>query len=397
MKEITKKLDILWQTCGLLLFFLLVFPVWQGFSAPLESSRWGFRLDLPEDYEFTGGDGREKFSFSSTGGAFLDLAVYPAGGGGSAYGTVELLAEDTARRLRNRGERSGFEYRQKKAVLLELRFLHPEGTEVSGWGLCVELGTGGGNASQKGLLLVLAYGPASRQDLQIFHLSALDSISPAPEDRLAPGPVTEFGYPQGEARAVKLAGLDVSARIFDGDEEAAQALVDREFAVLGRYAGSPLWQQAWTRFYRAIYRDSFDRLAEAAFALERHWHSAGEAANRALAEKALAWVQTFDYERDPSGSDFVNLISAAVSGRGDCDSRALLWAIILGHADISSAIMVSREYSHAMGLAEIPGSGARFDTGGKKWLVAETTAKVALGLIAQDMSDPANWLGIIFE
>jgi hypothetical protein len=75
----------------------------------------------------------------------------------------------------------------------------------------------------------------------------------------------------------------------------------------------------------------------------------------------------------------------------------MLWAIILAQTNINTAIMVSRNHSHAMGLADIAGIGARFEAGGTRWLVAETTAKVEIGLIAQDVSDIESWLGIIFE
>jgi hypothetical protein len=116
-----------------------------------------------------------------------------------------------------------------------------------------------------------------------------------------------------------------------------------------------------------------------------------------LAQKALTFVQGFKYERHLDGSDFVNLVSAVTDGRGDCDSRVMLWAIILANADIRAAIMVSRNHSHAMGLADIAGTGARFEAHGTKWLVAESTDHVDIGLIAQDISDIESWLGVIFE
>jgi hypothetical protein len=55
-----------------------------------------------------------------------------------------------------------------------------------------------------------------------------------------------------------------------------------------------------------------------------------------------------------------------------------------------------------MGLADIAGEGARFpmkreDGGGEtKWLVAETTAPVPLGLIGEGVSEITKWLGISF-
>jgi hypothetical protein len=150
-----------------------------------------------------------------------------------------------------------------------------------------------------------------------------------------------------------------------------------------------------------VYRDSFDRLADIAFVLERKWQ-AGEPGSpepdrRELASRALRWVQSFAYERDLLGSDFVNLVSAALENRGDCDSRALLWAVILNHANIEAALMVSGEYRHAMGLAILEGPGARFEFLNRKWLVAETTASVDIGLIGRDLSEISRWMGILFE
>jgi hypothetical protein len=229
--------------------------------------------------------------------------------------------------------------------------------------------------------------------------------------------MTEFAFPRENPRRTALAGTQAAALIDGIDAEAAQSLADREFEVLRRYAEGPKWKEAWIRFYRMIYRDAWDRLADAAFSLERSWNrdaakseggasrpdreagpESGDAAGAdwETAARALAWVQSFAYERDLLGSDFVNPVSAAVEGRGDCDSRAVLWAVVLGHANIPAAIMVSKEYSHAMGLADIDGPGARFEEGGKKWLVAETTARVAPGLIAADKADPAKWMGVTF-
>jgi hypothetical protein len=74
----------------------------------------------------------------------------------------------------------------------------------------------------------------------------------------------------------------------------------------------------------------------------------------------------------------------------------MLWAILMQQANIPAAIMVSAEYSHAMGLGDISGTGARFEFAEKKWLVAETTSKVGLGLINQKMSNIEGWLGIVF-
>ncbi|GHV25317.1 hypothetical protein AGMMS4952_02780 [Spirochaetia bacterium] len=373
-------------------------------AEPIVSPSWDFRIDLPGEYEYVAGDGKDKFTFHSSGGAIFEIAVYPPGNR-PAYPTPQVLAADIQKRLRNNGEISDFEYRNRKAVLLELDFSTGQGSRLSGWGLCLELET-----REKGtpLLLALAYGDAGKAELQALHLSALDSLAPSVGDRRTPGPVTEYAYPRGNRIRVSPAGLNLEAYVREQDREGAQALVEREFEVLKRSADpqdSPRWKSAWARFYRIIYRDSFSRLSEIAFALERHWAAAApdrdivsnEQAPGDLAGKALKWVQNFTYERDLTGSDFVNLVSAAIDGRGDCDSRSMLWAIIMEQANVPAAIMVSADYSHAMGLIDIPGPGARFELDGTRWLVAETTAAVNLGRIEQKMSDPTYWLGIIFQ
>jgi hypothetical protein len=371
---------------------------------PLVSPTWGFRIDPPEDYDYVSGDGRDKFSFQTPEGAYFELAVYPPAAHPAArtgYPGLEALAADAAARLNNRGETSVFDYRNRKAVLMELDFPVPataqggSGPRSTGWALCMELEDRGAGTP---LILALAFGPADRKELGILHLSALDSLAVREGDSRYPGPITEFAYPRGERIRVSPAGTELEASIRRNDPQAAQALVDREFEALRRQADSPRWQQAWARFYRAIHRDSYSRLSEVAPALLRRWSqsaAAGEAAD--LAGQALGWVQSFAYERNFMGSDFVNPVSAALEGRGDCDSRAMLWAIILEQADIPAAIMVSAHYGHAMGLADLEGAGARFDWAGRQWLVAETTATTPLGRIGQKVSDSAYWLGIVFQ
>jgi transglutaminase-like putative cysteine protease len=264
---------------------------------------------------------------------------------------------------------------------------------MSGWALFFELEA---QNNAEPMLLAMAYGPAERQELQLLHFSALDSLAPTGAARLNPGPIMEYAYPRERRVRAEVFGLGVEAWIFEEDAEAAQALVDREFDVLRRYENAPNWREAWIRFYRMIYRDSFERLIDIAFQVERKLNVPSRE-NRDLAEQILFWVQSFEYERNFEGSDFVNAVSAATEGRGDCDSRAMLWAAVLRQAGIPSGIMVSRNYSHAMGLAELDGAGARFEVDGQRLLVAETTARVGIGLIGETVSDIEYWLGILFE
>jgi hypothetical protein len=374
------------------IFFLLVFIPFFAFAESMYSPTWGFFLDLPEGYEYTDGDEKNRFSFIGPGEAMFDLVVYSHSFGN--YDAITELVGDVNRRIENSGEVDYFQYNDKRAAIIQLNFMN-----FSGWGLCVELERPAG-AGPRPMLLALAYGPAGRSDLELFHISALDSISPSTAERRYPGPLIEYSYPRGEPRRTAIAASGLSAIIRENDAEAAQVLIEREFRILQAYFHSPNWQEAWKRYYRFIYRDSYDRIADAVSVIAQNFggytvRSDGE--KTAFAQRALSFVQGFAYERDLNGSDFLNLVTTVTEGRGDCDSRAMLWAVLLTSANIRSAIMVSRQYSHAMGLADISGTGARFDFLETRWLVAETTANVNIGLIASDVNDPSHWLGVIFE
>ena len=378
----------------LLVLFLVAAPAFLS-AQQLLSPTWGFSLDLPPGYVYVDGNAFDRFSFEGPSGAMFDMVVY-----NGVFLNVEDMINDVNRRLGNAGNVSFFEYGGRTAAIVELDF-----GGLEGWGLGLELES----LEEWGtppLLLALAYAPAGTENVDLLHISALNSIVPTPADARRPGPVMEFAFPRGELVEMPLAGdLGLTAMFRENDAYAAQMLVDQEFLVLTLYQFSPHWQEAWIRFYRAIHRDSWDRVADAAFQIERHLNRGGGAelgiapgeSDRAFAQRALAFVQGFYYERDLEGSDFVNMVTAVIEGRGDCDSRAMLWAMILAQANIPAAIMVSRHYSHAMGLADVPGPGARFEAGGVRWLVAETTSEVDIGLIAAHKSSVENWLGVIFE
>jgi len=357
------------------------------FSESLYSPSWGFLIDLPEGYEYTDGNDRDRYSFSGPGGAMFDIVVY-----NGVYRTMKELVDDVNRRLNNSGEFDFFEYNGRQAAIIRLNF-----NRFNGWGFCVELSSSGGAALP--MLLALAYGPAGMDELELFHVSALDSICPSREERYYPGPLIEYSYPRGGSKPVTLKN-GITASIRENDEEAAQVLIEREFLILTNYIDTQYWKEAWLRYYRFVYRDSWNRILNPVSALVNNLggrNAGNDETKRAFAQKALSFVQGFNYERNLTESDFINLVTAVVDGVGDCDSRSMLWAIILAQADIHSAIMVSPYYNHAMGLAEIGGAGARFQADGIGWLVAETTDKVDIGLIGQDLSDPQYWIGVLFN
>jgi hypothetical protein len=283
-------------------------------------------------------------------------------------------------------------------------------------------------------------------------LSALDSFSLSRETRLFPGPVSQFymgGLPQDVATAAgggitgvtagdtaegSAGGSAGSGRAPAGSQsasaeialpsgdrfalppyvasemtrEASQVLIEREARVLSAYAPqpgesarigdgpAPPWAVAWRRYFRMIYRDSYDRLGSVAEALFLDLAAAG-VPREEMPARILEWLQSARYERTASLSDLMNPSSCLVAFAGDCDSLGLTYAIILDHLGFDAILMASIEYAHALVGVDVAGVGARFPFEGRQWLVAELTEEVGIGRIAEDMSDIGGWIGVTLD
>ncbi|MDX9898807.1 MAG: hypothetical protein RBT62_07800 [Spirochaetia bacterium] len=386
----------------------------------------GFSIDLPPGFEYIEGDGSTKFSFGSPDGQVrVDILAYPQ----DRFTDAKSGALDTTRRLSGRGNFHQFEYDSLEAAFGELSFGDGQ-SALKGYGLFINDARTPDEGSPYDLA-VLSYTLLENFDaLGDVVASAIDGFSPRFNHRAIPGPLgTASRALLGPNRLQKgsiqfgKAVLDVSWNPEEAD--VSQNLVEREYRVLCAYADTPLLvEEAMARFYRMVFRDAAPSLDRLALQMSAAWEtgawagltpasmlstegsvstatSAGPrfgapAQSREYASALLSWVQAFKYVRDPQGSDVVNSISAAFEGRGDCDSRALVLAILLRRENIESILMISLKHEHALAGIDAPGAGARFPYGDKLWLVAETTARVGIGLIDAGQSDPAAWIGIAF-
>ena len=161
---------IMIKHCLLFAAFLLV-PLVLVQAGPLFSPTWGFRLDIPEGYELSGGDGANQFSFSSPFESNLDIIIY------TGRASAAAVADELEQRLSNRGRKHVFTYNGREAALLELRITQGRNT-ISGWALCLELEARDRN--NKVFLAALAFGPDSAE-LQHVHLSVLEFCTVRPK------------------------------------------------------------------------------------------------------------------------------------------------------------------------------------------------------------------------
>lgn len=369
----------------------------------------GFCLDLPEGYAFAAPVADGKYQFvDATGQAFLSVVAYE----GSRFKGPAAMRDGVSRQLGARMALSALSFQGRDALFGSFSFSQ-SGTAYSGYALCLD-----GKADERDFL-ALSYSAASAfQPYRDFLASAIDSFSPDAAGLRLPGIVSWSQAPL-DSGADSLASLSYGGKslgfpVGKGWAAASQAFIEREARVLAAYGDEPgMWREAWKRYYRAIYRDSYRRLDGMAFVLgieiEKRAREGSSVAAEGLAgsrppdreyvEAVLSWVQGFRFTRLGTDSDLMNPIDCALKADGDCDARALLMAILLHHWNIDAGMAVSHEHAHAVALVDLPGApgfNAGIEADGKRYLVAETTATVKPGLIDEAQSDPAAWIGIKF-
>jgi len=370
---------------------LAIFVLAAALATPLAAKELatgqGASIDMPSGFTPGEGDGRTRFSYLDPAGEMeLDILIYEP----SRFSTAAAMAADAAARLGSWGDTARFDYAGRSAAISDLSFAL-NGIPRRGTALFVAGKTGEADYA------LLAHVKASRYDAYgEYIISCLDGFSIDREARHTPGPVSQFLLPWPPARAARRTAV-LPAGPVDlpwSAEEAAQELdVDvREYRVLALYAETErLWVDAWARFYRMVYRESASRLDALTVAFSR---SLPIDDPTECARRVLAWVQGFTDAKDDPGIDFVPPLTAGFERRGDCDTRSVLMAILLERLGIDCVLMISREYSHAMVGVDVPGGGQRFPFNGRGYLVAETTAKVGIGMIDAGQADLSKWLGV---
>lgn len=378
----------------LLLLLIVALPV---HAELMHSSTWGYTLDLPEGFELKTKTDTESYQFEhSFMPVTLVIKAYPS----DKYSDSIELIHNTMSVLNATTLDDVDHFFWQNANCGITQFTMKLNTiDYEGWALACPL------PENKGITLLLGYSPKEKaSDCQQFLLSILDSFSINNAALKNSGPITSYAFPETEdlTYTLNIAGKEFEVQM---DKEASIAnkfVIEREYAVLTLYASSSQWKEAWQRYYRMIYRDSYKRLQKVAFTIYNELapiaqKKDSENKEKELAQLLLTWTQGFKYEREKTNSDFANLPSIIQGGGSDCDSRSMLLAVLLAQMHCKTILFVSAEYSHAIfgiAVAGIPGENAHMDVDGISYLLGETTAKVNLGMIAENMAHEENWIPI---
>jgi len=368
----------------------------------LHSPTWGYSIDMPSGFTLTYKDTHSAYQFEHE--LFpLTLVIRSW----EQYTPSGEKMKEILTKLNAHGESTDVEWCGKTCTLSF--FDMPAQTGLNrGRAACIP--------TDRGVTLVLCYAPENRfEQLEPLMLSVLDAFSPQSAAPNTSGIITAFAYPARGSRHehIRMEKTDIPIELDLADSEAHNALIAREYGVLLSFAETPFRDEAWKRYYRMIYRDAYTRLEKTAVSIHKALKAeidaqdnraaakgeTGSAAShtereRALAQKLLSWTQTLPYERRLNSSDFTGLIDTLTGTGSDCDSRSLLLAVLMSHMNHKTMLFISPEYAHALFGVDIQGAGARLTESGIAYLLGETTARVNIGMIAQDMSNSTKWFGI---
>ncbi|MFO7850050.1 MAG: hypothetical protein R6V67_08845 [Spirochaetia bacterium] len=292
---------------------------------------------------------------------------------------------------RTRGEGEQFRFAERNASFGSITF-EQEGSGYEGYVLSIKRG----GVDVSAVAFTSSEGIDAYRDML---RSVLDTVSIGHSGVVHPGPVSVFDSPypsrKEDLKTLSFEDKKLPIAVNPGEVEFSQELIEREARLLSIYGGSEYATEAWKRYYRILYRDLYARTAPVYSSLRQHVFN-GEESDREVAERLLSWVQSFEYKRYDSVSDLLSPLRGALESAGDCDTRTLLYVILLHYFDIDAVLMVSSIYAHSVAAVDLDGEGARFSLGEKEYLIAETTEEVDLGLIDQEMSNTNAWIGIDF-
>jgi hypothetical protein len=319
--------------------------------------------------------------------AFFILKRYS----GSAYEDAQQMDRAVRQELGGGGAGEAFRFQGRDAVYGMIGFSQ-NGREYEGFLLVID-------SPDRDITAVSFVETGYLEAYREMLLSVLDSLSLGEAGLINPGPVSIFDSPRPSADkelfSLQFDGESLPVAYSEEEARSSQELIEREAEVLNVYGGTEYANRAWKRYYRLLYRDLYGRLNPIYTALRQHIPRK-EYSKRELAELLLRWVQGFTYVSTGTLSDCLSPITGALRSEGDCDSRGLLYVVMMHRFDVDAILMVSSRYKHSVAAVDVSGEGARFPYEGKEYLIAETTEEVDLGLIEQSMSAIEGWLGIDF-
>ena len=372
----------------LFLILICIFVIFgSAFAEILNSPTWGYSVDLPEEFVLVDKSGTDSYMFENQ---FVSTSVILKAYKKEKFSSSLEAIETVMSQLNATYECAESDWRNTDCIIAQFAFNLGNESNL-GWAVSSLL------PESKGYVVMLCYTPSDLfTDLEQFVISCVDSLCIDYGSYYHPGPITSFAFPKDENQdyTIQIDGKNINITLDSNDFEADQFVVEREYAVLTLYQGSEMWVEAWQRYYRQVYKNAYSRLDKAAFNIYNSLIRSCKSENPdlELVQKLLSWVQTFDYARDFTSTDFTPITKNIVGFGSDCDSRAMLLACLLHHMNYNTCLFVSAEFSHALFGIVLDKAGAKINIDGRQFLLGETTAPVDIGLVPSNMNQTDKWI-----
>ncbi|MBN2657503.1 MAG: hypothetical protein JXR86_10605 [Spirochaetales bacterium] len=368
----------------------IVFTALPLFGEEFFIEEYNYSVYVPEGWDTFDRTSLSELSFISDDQTVIfQTSVYDGADFSSSLEMYEALTVDF------RGESDGerFRYNGDDAFLADITFSQGDG-ELRGWFLFL-------NREDRDYYLLSFCGADYYEEKLPFILSVLDTFRIESDEALnKPGAVSQFYYPfPGKSDVMAQMVLNGNIVSFQTDLrefDSSQAVIEREAQLMKYYqdlGDKPLFEEAWKRYYKIIFRDNYSRFDSLGQTLRS---TLDRYSDREKAVILLNWIQNFKYISSGTFSDLLSPIHTVSNEEGDCDARGLSYSIMLRHLDIDSILLVSWQYKHSISAVNVSGDGARYPLGDESYLVGETTEVVDLGMIPQSMAEGEKWIPVVF-
>ncbi len=373
--------------------FRLTLLVWIfSLFSPINSEevilkKYGISVNLPMGWTLKDRGGTSRLFSDSKKAAFFQVSVYP----GEKFQTSAEMYSKIIENLQASGEQDRFSFSGLDSIYAYITFESETGRTQANMVLI--------NGTEYDIVLI-AFASGGNYDSYLDQLlSCIDSFL-LDKDKNCPGPVSQYYYQsfkkkRGLESRIKVKGKAYEIPFDQNELETSQLMIEREFRILKsyQYPLDKVMGIGWSRYYRMIYKDNYTRLNFIAELLRTRVIKRDIDNKYKIAEILAGWIQNYKYRRaaDILESDLISPLICSVKEIGDCDSKGLLYMILLKYMGIDSILLVSKEYGHSVVGVDIPGKGARFNFGKKDYLIVELNTNIDIGLIDRDMADPVKW------
>lgn len=271
------------------------------------------------------------------------------------------------------------------------------------WAVCVPCDV------KNSYLYLMCYTPCDMKEItEQFIISTINSLCMSEKYKNTAGIISSLAFKNTKevSGVEKLNGKEFNFTIGDQDLEGNKFITDLEYSVLCLYKEHKAGIEAWKRFYRQVYKDSYERLKSFNESFYKTFYPIAKEKNPqnpdiTYAQIVLDFVQSMQYKRNQgkNETDFTSMIEILYGVGNDCDSRSMMVCILLNYAGIDSIMLISPAYSHAMAGVNnnAPGQKYTLQENGKTYLYGETTDNVTWGMLPQNYSDESQWIPIVFD